>query len=154
MRRSCKNENEEDESNNFSNNNITNNNEAMKLSRNKLITEENEQIKIKEKKGVQYPLNTESVNLNEPLKTIESARKGMLENPNNINNINLSQKSKGSLNITLKSGDWDVRNENSIKQIEIKSVNSTKNQINTENKNFTMSDFEESFREENIPKKI
>ena len=145
-----KNENEDDDSNNLSNNNITNNNEIMKSSRNKLINEENTQIRVRDKKG-EFPLNTESVNLNEPLRTLESARKGIIENPKNIN---ISQKSKPSINLTLKSGDWDVRNENSIKQIEIKSVNSTKNQVISENKNFTMSDFEESFREENVPKKI
>ena len=145
-----KNENEDDDSNNLSNNNITNNNEIMKSSRNKLINEENTQIRVRDKKG-EFPLNTESVNLNEPLRTLESARKGIIENPKNIN---ISQKSKPSINLTLKSGDWDVRNENSIKQIEIKSINSTKNQVISENKNFTMSDFEESFREENVPKKI
>ena len=145
-----KNENEDDDSNNLSNNNITNNNEIMKSSRNKLINDENTQIRVRDKKG-EFPLNTESVNLNEPLRTLESARKGIIENPKNIN---ISQKSKPSINLTLKSGDWDVRNENSIKQIEIKSVNSTKNQVISENKNFTMSDFEESFREENVPKKI
>ena len=145
-----KNENEDDDSNNLSNNNITNNNEIMKSSRNKLINDENTQIRVRDKKG-EFPLNTESVNLNEPLRTLESARKGIIENPKNTN---ISQKSKPSINLTLKSGDWDVRNENSIKQIEIKSVNSTKNQVISENKNFTMSDFEESFREENVPKKI
>ena len=145
-----KNEKEDDDSNNLSNNNITNNNEIMKSSRNKLINDENTQIRVRDKKG-EFPLNTESVNLNEPLRTLESARKGIIENPKNIN---ISQKSKPSINLTLKSGDWDVRNENSIKQIEIKSVNSTKNQVISENKNFTMSDFEESFREENVPKKI
>ena len=145
-----KNENDDDDSNNLSNNNITNNNEIMKSSRNKLINDENTQIRVRDKKG-EFPLNTESLNLNEPLRTLESARKGIIENPKNIN---ISQKSKPSINLTLKSGDWDVRNENSIKQIEIKSVNSTKNQVISENKNFTMSDFEESFREENVPKKI
>ena len=43
---------------------------------------------------------------------------------------------------------------NTIKQIEIKSGVSTKNPVISDSKNNTMSDFEESFREENVPKKI
>ena len=155
-----KNDNEaEEESNNISNNNISNNIDNIKSSRNKLINESNE-IQFREKKG--FPLITETENLNEPLKTIESARKGMIEIPKN--NI-IKEKLKDSnnknqnnlINLSFKSGDWDVRNENSIKQIEIKSNSSTKNQenqVNQTNKNYSISDFEESFREENIPKKI
>jgi len=155
-----KNDNEaEEESNNISNNNISNNIDNIKSSRNKLINEPNE-IQFREKKG--FPLITETENLNEPLKTIESARKGMIEIPKN--NI-IKEKLKDSnnknqnnlINLSFKSGDWDVRNENSIKQIEIKSNSSTKNQenqVNQTNKNYSISDFEESFREENIPKKI
>ena len=155
-----KNDNEaEEESNNISNNNISNNIDNIKSSRNKLINEPNE-IQFREKKG--FPLITETENLNEPLKTIESARKGMIEIPKN--NI-IKEKLKDSnnknqnnlINLSFKSGDWDVRNENSIKQIEIKSNSSTKNQenqVNQTNKNYSISDFEESFREENVPKKI
>ena len=63
--------------------------------------------------------------------------------------------SSGLINVSFKSGDFDVRNENSIKQIEVKSGNSTKNQIISDTKNnISLSQFEESFREENVPKKI
>ena len=149
----------EEESNILSNNNITNTNDNIKSSRNKLIpklNEDNANIKIKEKNRG-FPLITESENLNEPLKTNESARRGMLEVPQNMV---IKEKLKGSdnnqnniVNISFKSGDWDVRNENSIKQIDIKS-GSSKNKINQEGKNYTLSDFDDSFREENVPKKI
>ena len=68
---------------------------------------------------------------------------------NSKNNENNNQS-----NFSFKSGDWDIRNENTIKQIEIKSGVSTKNPVISDSKNNTMSDFEESFREENVPKKI
>ena len=149
----------EEESNNISNNNnnITNNLDNMKSSRNKLINESNEPMKFKDKKG--FPLNSETENLNEPLKTIESARKGIIETPKN-NHIkeklkdSVNKNPNNLINLSFKSGDWDVRNENSIKPIEIKSSSSKKNQLVQENKNYSMSDFEESFREENVPKKI
>ena len=150
----------EEESNNISNNNInniSNNIDNIKSSRNKLINESNEPMKFKDKKG--FPLNSETENLNEPLKTIESARKGMIEAPKN-NHIqerlkDSTNKTQNNLiNLSFKSGDWDVRNENSINPIEIKSSSSKKNQLVQENKNYSMSDFEESFREENVPKKI
>ena len=44
-------------------------------------------------------------------------------------------------------------NENSVRQIDIKSNNSN-NIVNNFPKNITSSDFEESFRDENFPKKI
>ena len=97
------------------------------------------------------------MNLNEPEKS-NGSRRGMIEYPkNNIIKEKLkggdNDKNNNSINISFKSGDWDVRNENSINQIDIKS-NSSKNKPNDEPKNITMSDFEESFREENVPKKI
>ena len=150
-----RNENEnEDESNIISNHNITNNND-IKSSRNKLISDETENIKLSEQKGI--PLNTETEHLNEPLKTLESARKGMKDIPKGNNIIQTNSKNNennNQSNFSFKSGDWDIRNENTIKQIEIKSGVSTKNPVISDSKNNTMSDFEESFREENVPKKI
>ena len=150
-----RNENEnEDESNIISNHNITNNND-IKSSRNKLISDETENIKLREQKGI--PLNTETEHLNEPLKTLESARKGMKDIPKGNNIIQTNSKNNennNQSNFSFKSGDWDIRNENTIKQIEIKSGVSTKNPVISDSKNNTMSDFEESFREENVPKKI
>ena len=150
--------NAEEESNILSNNNISNTND-IKSSRNKLINGFNEEnsIHLNDRKGG-FPLITETEKLNEPLKTNESARRPMIENPQN--NIIIKEKLKGIennqnnlVNLSFKSGDWDVRNENSIKQIDIKS-NSSKNKVNSGSKNNTMSDFDDSFREENIPKKI
>lgn len=152
----------EEESNILSNNNISNTNDNIKSSRNKLITglnglnDNNNLIQINDRRAG-YPLITESERLNEPLKTNESARRPILEVPQNII---IREKLKGNdnnqnnvVNLSFKSGDWDVRNENSIRQIDIKSK-SSKNKMNSGSKNNTISDFEDSFREENIPKKI
>ena len=152
----------EEESNILSNNNISNTNDNIKSSRNKLINglnglnDNNNLIQINDRRAG-YPLITESERLNEPLKTNESARRPILEVPQNII---IREKLKGTdnnqnnvVNLSFKSGDWDVRNENSIRQIDIKSK-SSKNKMNPESKNNTISDFEDSFREENIPKKI
>jgi hypothetical protein len=149
-----------DDSNLLYNNNITNVNDNSKINTNRPMNnynDNNQSSKAKDRKA--FPINSEFDNLNEPVKTSDS-RRGMLEYPKN--NI-IKEKLKGgdndkkdSINISFKSGDWDVRNENSINQIDIKSKksNSSKNMPNDEPKNITMSDFEESFREENIPKKI
>ena len=140
-----KNENEEDKEDN------NNTGENIKSSKNNIIVNEGSaQDKVNEKNGV--PLITESERLNEPLKTIDTARKGMLEKPNN-NIVNDSMSNKNNrVNVSFQTGDWDVRNENSIKRIE---TNSTKNQIIQDTKNnLSLYEFEESFREENVPKKI
>ncbi len=140
-----KNENEEDKEDN------NNTGENIKSSKNNIIINEGSaQDKVNEKNGV--PLITESERLNEPLKTIDTARKGMLEKPNN-NIVNDSMSNKNNrVNVSFQTGDWDVRNENSIKRIE---TISTKNQIIQDTKNnLSLYEFEESFREENVPKKI
>ena len=147
-----------DDSNLFNNNNITNFNDNSKINTNRPLinyNDNNQTSKTKEKK--QFPINSEFENLNEPEKS-NGSRRGMIEYPkNNIIKEKLkggdNDKNNNSINISFKSGDWDVRNENSINQIDIKS-NSSKNKPNDEPKNITMSDFEESFREENVPKKI
>ena len=131
--------------------------ENIKSSRNNLINviEKNSKGNLREKNGL--PLITETDHLNEPLKTIESGMKGILENKkNNVGKESMKNSiSSGLINVSFKSGDFDVRNENSIKQIEVKSGNSTKNQIVSDTKNnISLSQFEESFREENVPKKI
>jgi hypothetical protein len=147
-----------DDSNLFNNNNITNFNDNSKINTNRPLinyNDNNQTSKTKEKK--QFPINSEFENLNEPEKS-NGSRREMIEYPkNNIIKEKLkggdNDKNNNSINISFKSGDWDVRNENSINQIDIKS-NSSKNKPNDEPKNITMSDFEESFREENVPKKI
>jgi hypothetical protein len=131
--------------------------ENIKSSRNNLINviEKNSKGNLREKNGL--PLITETDHLNEPLKTIESGMKGILENKkNNVGKESMKNSiSSGLINVSFKSGDFDVRNENSIKQIEVKSGNSTKNQIVSDTKNnISLAQFEESFREENVPKKI
>ena len=145
--------NQDEESNYF--NNITNiNDNNIKSSRNKLMTKDDESEKFKEKKEM---ISTSSENKNQLIKIPGTPRKGMLETPNdnniqgsqsNINNVN------NLINISAKDVEWEVRDENSIKQIDIKSGSTSKNQIIQDTKNLTMSDFEESFREENVPKKI
>ena len=145
--------NQEEESNYF--NNITNiNDNNIKSSRNKLMTKEDESEKFKEKKEM---ISSSSENKNQLIKIPGTPRKGMLETPSeniiqgsqsNINNVN------NLINISAKDVEWEVRDENSIKQIDIKSGSTSKNQIIQDTKNLTMSDFEESFREENVPKKI
>ena len=145
--------NQEEESNYF--NNITNiNDNNIKSSRNKLMTKEDENEKFKEKKEM---ISSSSENKNQLIRIPGTPRKGMLETPNentiqasqsNINNVN------NLINISAKDVEWEVRDENSIKQIDIKSGTTSKNQIIQDTKNLTMSDFEESFREENVPKKI
>ena len=145
--------NQEEESNYF--NNITNiNDNNIKSSRNKLMTKEDESEKFKEKKEM---ISSSSENKNQLIRIPGTPRKGMLETPSeniiqgsqsNINNVN------NLINISAKDVEWEVRDENSIKQIDIKSGTTSKNQIIQDTKNLTMSDFEESFREENVPKKI
>ena len=102
-------------------------------------------------------ISTSSENKNQLIKIPGTPRKGMLETPND-NNIQGSQSNINNannlINISAKDVEWEVRDENSIKQIDIKSGSTSKNQIIQDTKNLTMSDFEESFREENVPKKI
>ena len=145
--------NQDEESNYF--NNITNiNDNNIKSSRNKLMTKDDESEKFKEKKEM---ISTSSENKNQLIKIPGTPRKGMLETPND-NNIQGSQSNINNannlINISAKDVEWEVRDENSIKQIDIKSGSTSKNQIIQDTKNLTMSDFEESFREENVPKKI
>ena len=145
--------NQDEESNYF--NNITNiNDNNIKSSRNKLMTKDDESEKFKEKKEM---ISTSSENKNQLIKIPGTPRKGMLETPND-NNIQGSQSNINNannlINISAKDVEWEVRDENSIKQIDIKSGSTSNNQIIQDTKNLTMSDFEESFREENVPKKI
>ena len=146
-----KNENE-DESKIIPNNIITNN-ENIKSSRNKLITEEMEPINSKDKKGT--ILITDSEHLNERFKPEDTARKGMLDIQKSNNILQpLKNNENNEINSTIKSDELYFRKENSIKPIEIKSGVSSKNPVISDSKNNTISDFEESFREENVPKQI
>ena len=143
--------NQDEESNIF--NNITNiNDNNIKSSRNKLISKEDESEKKKEM------ISTSSENKNQLIKILSTPRKGMLVTPNDNNIIQGSESNINNINnmthISAKDVEWEVRDENSIKQIEKNSGSTSKNQIVPDTKNLTMSDFEESFREENVPKKI
>ena len=107
----------EEESNILSNNNITNTNDNIKSSRNKLIpklNEDNTNKKIKEKNRG-FPLITESENLNEPLKTNESARKGMLEVPQKPNIIENILKTNGRIKIII-SNEFNIQTKYTFKK--------------------------------------
>ena len=73
------------------------------------------------------------------------------------NNINLINTNTNFANRPFKN-DWDVKNENSIKPIDLRGDNNihiiNTNINNKGNKNDSISDFEESSKEENIPKNI
>ena len=73
------------------------------------------------------------------------------------NNINLINTNTNFANRPFKN-DWDVKNENSIKPLDLRGDNNihiiNTNINNKGNKNDSISDFEESSKEENIPKNI
>ena len=73
------------------------------------------------------------------------------------NNINLINTNTNFANKPFKN-DWDVKNENSIKPLDLRGDNNihiiNTNINNKGNKNDSISDFEESSKEENIPKNI
>ena len=147
-------ENNQDEESNFFNNITNYNDNNIKSSRNKFVTKEDESEQAKVKKEM---ISTSSENKDQLIKAPATPKKGMLITPkdniiqgseSNINNVN------NLTNISAKDVEWEVRDENSIKQLDKKSGNESKNQIIQDSKNLTMSDFDESFREENVPKKI
>lgn len=144
----------QDESNILYNNNIQNYNYNINQNKNRPFINYN-QVPNMNKNGI--PLNTKPHHLNEIINKNESGKKNYIEFPKN--NV-IKERLKGGennqnnlINLSFKSGEWEMGNENSIKQIDIKS-NISNNRFNNSPKNITSSDFGESFREENFPKKI
>ena len=138
----------------YNNNNIQNYNYNINQNKNKPFINYN-QVPNMNKIGI--PLNTKPHHLNEIMNTNERGKKNYIEFPKN--NV-IKERLKGGennqnnlINLSFKSGDWDMGNENSIRQIDIKS-NVSNNRFNNSPKNNTSSDFGESFRDENFPKKI
>ena len=138
----------------YNNNNIQNYNYNINQNKNRPFINYN-QVPNMNKNGI--PLNTKPHHLNEIINKNESDKKNYIEFPKN--NV-IKERLKGGennqnnlINLSFKSGDWDMGNENSIRQIDIKS-NISNNRFNNSPKNITSSDFGESFREENFPKKI
>ena len=138
----------------YNNNNIPNYNYNINQNKNMPFINYN-QVPNLNKNGI--PLNTKPHHLNEIMNTNERGKKNYIEFPKN--NV-IKERLKGGennqnnlINLSFKSGDWDMGNENSIRQIDIKS-NISNNRFNNSPKNITSSDFGESFREENFPKKI
>ena len=138
----------------YNNNNIPNYNYNINQNKNMHFMNYN-QVPNMNKNGI--PLNTKPHHLNEIINTNERGKKNYIEFPKN--NV-IKERLKGGennqnnlINLSFKSGDWDMGNENSIRQIDIKS-NISNNRFNNSPKNITSSDFGESFREENFPKKI
>ena len=121
---------------------------------NNIVTQtEREEIK-KDKKETPAGLevNTEI----EPMNSFENSSKMISSGSNNnINKNSLKDSENNNLN-DIRSEEWDVRNENSIRKIDVLvKPDNIKSKNVTENKNnYSLSDFEESFREENVPKKI
>lgn len=138
----------------YNNNNIPNYNYNINQNKNMHFMNYN-QVPNMNKNGI--PFNTKPHHLNEIINTNERGKKNYIEFPKN--NV-IKERLKGGennqnnlINLSFKSGDWDMGNENSIRQIDIKS-NISNNRFNNSPKNITSSDFGESFREENFPKKI
>ena len=134
----------------YNNNNITNYNYNI----NRPYINFNQVPKI-DNKG--FPLNTKPRLLNE---IINSNERGLGNNIEFQKNNVIKEKLKGGdnnqnnlINLSFKSGDWEIRNDNSVRQIDLKS-NFSNNRINNSPRNISSSDLEESFRNDNFPKKI
>ena len=150
----------------YINNNINNNQMII----NTKAVEQNDISKSKnniDNKRFLYNSSSSNFNLNEPLKLNESSNK-----INNISNkigkenkniINEPKKIyKNESNISFKMADFEVKEENIVRPLEMKANNNINNNINNRINNNSksnvnndfISDFEESFKEENIPKNI
>ena len=104
-----------------------------------------------------------NINSNEPLKLNESNNKNnnFGKENKNFNEFNKSTKipvKNNEANASFKMGDFEVKEENIVRPLDIKANNNINNIINNNNKNIvnneSISDFEESFKEENNPKNI
>ena len=149
-----KNTNQEESNILYSNNNNTNYNYNINQNPNRPFTNYYEMPK---NNNNGFSLNTKPHLLNEIITTNESGRRNYIEFPKN--NV-IKERLKGGennqnnlINLSFKSGEWEMGNQNSVRQIDMKSNNSNI-RANNFPKNITSSDFEESFRDENFFKKV
>ena len=119
-------------------------------------------------------ISESNININEHSKIISESIKGK-ENKNinnNFNNINTikktakfqdNKKNNYGNSVSFNMNDWSIREENAVKPLDMKKHNNNintniinTNTINNKNiiNNDSLSDFEESFKEEKIPKNI
>ena len=120
-------------------------------------------------------ISESNININEHSKIISESIKGKENkniNNNNINNINTIKKTAKfqdnknnnyGNSVSFNMNDWSIREENAVKPLDMKKNNNNintniinTNTINNKNiiNNDSLSDFEESFKEEKIPKNI
>ena len=137
-----------------------NNNNKKSNNNNQIINTKLEQSDISKSKNIiesrqlLYNSNFSDLKLNEPLKVNESINnniKSGKENKN-INEIkkNLKNSNKNN-NISLNMADFEVKDENVVRPLDMKLNNKINNKLNNTD---SFSNFEESFKEENIPKVI
>ena len=137
-----------------------NNNKKSNNNNNQIINTKLEQSDISKSKNIiesrqlLYNSNFSDLKLNEPLKVNESINnniKSGKENKN-INEIkkNLKNSNKNN-NISLNMADFEVKDENVVRPLDMKVNNKINNKLNNTD---SFSNFEESFKEENIPKVI
>ena len=138
----------------YSNNNIPNYNYYINQNPNRPFTNYYE---VPKNNNNGFSLNTKPHLLNEIITTNESGRRNYIEFPKN--NV-IKERLKGGdnnqnnlINLPFKSGEWEMGNENNVRQIDMKSNNSNI-RANNFPKNITSSDYEESFKDENFLKKI
>ena len=119
-------------------------------------------------------ISESNININEHSKIISESIKGkenknINNNFNNINTIKKTAKFQDNKNnnygnsVSFNMNDWSIREENTVKPLDMKKNNNNintniinTNTINNKNiiNNDSLSDFEESFKEEKIPKNI
>ena len=119
-------------------------------------------------------ISESNININEHSKIISESIKGkenknINNNFNNINTIKNTAKFQDNKNnnygnsVSFNMNDWSIREENAVKPLDMKKNNNNintniinTNTINNKNiiNNDSLSDFEESFKEEKIPKNI
>ena len=119
-------------------------------------------------------ISESNININEHSKIISESIKGkenknINNNFNNINTIKKTAKFQDNRNnnygnsVSFNMNDWSIREENAVKPLDMKKNNNNintniinTNTINNKNiiNNDSLSDFEESFKEEKIPKNI
>ena len=144
----------------YNDNTIKLNNNKKSNNNNQIINTKLEQSDISKSKNIiesrqlLYNSNFSDLKLNEPLKVNESINnniKSGKENKN-INEIkkNLKNSNKNN-NISLNMADFEVKDENVVRPLDMKVNNKINNKLNNTD---SFSNFEESFKEENIPKVI
>ena len=138
----------------YSNNNIPNYNYYINQNPNRPFTNYYE---VPKNNNNGFSLNTKPHLLNEIITTNESGKRNYIEFPKN--NV-IKERLKGGdnnqnnlINLPFKRGEWEMGNGNNVRQFDMKSNNSNM-RVNNFPKNITSSDFDESFRDENFPKKI